>query len=65
MTDQIDVLVQPAPLARSEQRRQPNATDDARRMPLVLLCVLALVVGIVTGLGAVRVPRADRLSSTT
>ncbi len=53
MTDQIDVLVQPAPLARSEQRRQPNATDDARRMPLVLLCLLALVVGIVTGLGAV------------
>src|ERR1700760_266436 len=38
-------------LDRSERRTQASA-DDARRLSLVLLCFLALFVGIVTGLGA-------------
>jgi CIC family chloride channel protein len=41
-----------AQLDRSDRRTQ-ESTEDARRLPLVALCALALVVGIVTGLGAV------------
>jgi CIC family chloride channel protein len=46
---------QPPGLASLDRIERPPqaAVEDARRLPLALLCVLALVVGIVTGLGAV------------
>ncbi len=54
MMDQLRVGP-PAP--RDQPDRQVALTevsiDDARRLPLVVLCALALVVGIVTGIGAV------------
>ncbi len=49
MTEQV------APLETLVQPGSPTGAviDDARPMPLVFLCMLALVVGVITGLGAV------------
>lgn len=49
MTDLPHLLAQPSP-PRSSGRGE---AENERRLPLVLLCVLALVVGSVTGFGAV------------
>ena len=53
MADQLDLSGHLASLAPSARPPLREALEDPRRMPLVVLCGLAVVVGIVTGLGAV------------
>lgn len=52
MTDQADLLAKPVPLSQTDPRHS-EADEDARRMPLAFLCGLAVVVGCVSGVGAV------------
>ena len=49
-----EVAAQPAVAGRAVARAQdPGAAEDARALNLWLVCGLALIVGCVTGLGAV------------
>ncbi len=52
MNDELD-LAAPAPSVDRSVPERSAANDQARRMPLVFLCGLALIVGVVTGFGAV------------